>query len=153
MKTLYLIKSVLPFVFLPIAPGVLQLELARQGLLGGGWAIFVIAGQGIFTLATIAWLGVIIARQRRTGFLRMSCVSKKVFFQGQWMTVEQYLAEHHNVQVSHGMTPEESKAWVADAEEYVRRETVSLPNPQHETVPLPEVVEAHALPDYEHSAA
>jgi hypothetical protein len=52
----------------------------------------------------------------------MSCVSKKVFFKGTWMTVEQYLAEQHNVVVSHGMTPEESKEWIADAEEYLRRE-------------------------------
>ncbi len=107
MKTVYLIKSVLPFIFLPVAPGMLQIELARQGLLSGGWALYVIAGQGIFTLATMVWLSIVIIRQRRTGFLRMSCVSKKVHFEGRWMTVEQYLAEHHNIQVSHGMTPEE----------------------------------------------
>ena len=105
----------------------LQLELARQGLLTGNWASFAIAAQGIFTLGLIAWLGLSLTRQRRKGFLRMSCVSKKVHFQGRWMTVERYLAEHHNiVVVSHAMTPEESQAWLADAEEYLRQEIPSL---------------------------
>ncbi len=122
MKTLYLIKSLLPFIFLPVAPGVFQIELARQGFLSGHWAGYIIAAQGIFTLGTIVWMGLVILRQRQKAFLRMSCVSKKVFFQGRWMTVEQYLAEFHNIHVSHGMTPEESQAWVADAEDYLRRE-------------------------------
>ncbi len=151
MKTFYLIKSVLPFIFLPVAPGVLQIELAHQGFMAGGWACYVIAGQGIFTLATIAWLGVVIARQRQKAFLRMSCVSKKVFFLGRWMAVEEYLAEHHNIQVSHGMTPEESKAWVSDAEEYLRRETAATD--EHATAPLPEVAHASAESQLHESAA
>jgi hypothetical protein len=57
MKTLYLTKTLLPLLFLPVAPGVLQLELARQGLMTGNWAGLVIAAQGIFTLGLIAWLG------------------------------------------------------------------------------------------------
>src|ERR1700679_1713857 len=76
MKTLYLTKTLLPLLFLPVAPGVLQLELARQGLLTGNWADFVIAAQGIFTLGIIAWLGLSITRHRQKAFLRMSCVSK-----------------------------------------------------------------------------
>jgi hypothetical protein len=151
MKTLYLIKSVLPFIFLPIAPGVLQVELARQGLLTGPCAVYVIAGQGIFTLGTIAWVGIVILRQRPKAFVRMSCVSKKVYFQGRWMTVEQYLAEHHNVHVSHGMTPEETQAWVEDAEDYLRREIPPVGGQQ--TVPLPEVVENTVPHELEHSAA
>lgn len=142
MKTLYLLKSLLPFIFLPVAPGVLQIELARQGFLTGSCAGYVIAAQGIFTLGTIAWLGLIIIRQRQKAFVRMSCVSKKVYFQGQWMTVEQYLAEHHNVHVSHGMTPEESQAWIADAEDYLRREQFGT-----------EIDPTCALPEVEHSAS
>jgi hypothetical protein len=122
MKTLYLIKSILPFIFLPVAPGMLQIELARQGFLAGDWAILAVIVQGILTLGMVRWLGRHIYHKREKAFLRMSCVSKKVFFQGRWMTVEQYLAEQHNVVVSHGMTPEESQQWVADAEEYLRRE-------------------------------
>ena len=122
MKTLYLVKTILPLLFLPVAPGMLQIELARQGFLTGGWGLFSIGAQGLFTLGTIVWLGFIIFRKREKAFLRMSCVSKKVFFQGSWMTVEQYLAEHHNVFVSHGMTPEESQEWLSDAEDYLRRE-------------------------------
>lgn len=136
MKTLYLIKSILPFIFLPIAPGMLQIELARQGVLTGYWAFGIIAAQGIFTLGTIGWLGLMIARRERKAFLRMSCVSKKVFFQGRWMTVEQYLAEHHNVVVSHGMTPEETREWVADAEQYLREQ---IPHDLTETTPLPDI--------------
>jgi len=122
MKTVYLIKSILPFIFLPVAPGVLQMELARQGFLTGHWAIFAIGAQGLLTLGTLAWLGLIIFRKQGKAFLRMSCVSKKVHFQGHWMSVEQYLADHHNIVVSHGMTPEESREWLEDAQAYLRRE-------------------------------
>lgn len=121
MKTFYLIKSLLPLFFLPIAPGMLQIELARLGFLTGSGTLYAVIAQGLLTMGTIAWLGYAIARKQEKAFLRMSCISKKVFFQGRWMTVEQYLAEHHNIVVSHGMTPEESREWVADAEEYLRR--------------------------------
>ena len=140
MKTFYLIKSLLPFIFLPIAPGILQVELARQGFLTGAWAFYLIAAQGVFTLVTIAWIGFAIMRSRDKAFLRMSCVSKKVYFQGRWMTVEAYLAEHHNVVVSHGLTPEESQAWLQDAEEYLRREQLAME--LDETAALPEVEES-----------
>ncbi len=149
MKTLYLIKSILPFIFLPVAPGVLQIELARQGLLTGSWAVCVIAAQGIFTLGIIAWLGLAITRQRRKAFMRMSCVSKKVYFQGRWMTVEQYLAEHHNVHVSHAMTPEESQAWMADAEDYLRENFVAEGD---QTGALPEVAESASPEQFQESA-
>ena len=139
MKTFYLIKSLLPFIFLPIAPGILQVELARQGFLTGAWAFYLIAAQGVFTLVTIAWIGFAIMRSRDKAFLRMSCVSKKVYFQGRWMTVEAYLAEHHNVVVSHGLTPEESQAWVADAESYLRQEHLMADGDA--TCSLPEVDE------------
>jgi hypothetical protein len=151
MKTLYLTKSLLPLLFLPVAPGVLQLELARQGLLTGNWASFAIAAQGIFTLGLIAWLGLSLTRQRRKGFLRMSCVSKKVHFQGRWMTVERYLAEQHNIVVSHAMTPEESQAWLADAEEYLRQEIPSLEADQ--TGALPEVTANGTPRELQQSAA
>ena len=82
MKTFYLLKLMLPFVLLPIAPGVLQFELARQGFLTGSEAFYAIVAQGVFTLGTIAWLGRLISRRQERGFLRMSCVSKKVFHQG-----------------------------------------------------------------------
>lgn len=124
MKTFYLIKSFLPFVFLPIAPGVVQVELERHGLLSyGGGAFLSISIQIIFTLAVIMWL--IYSRHQKNrakAFLRMSCVSKKVFHDGRWMTVERYLAEHHNITVSHGMTPEESTDWLRESEEWMRKE-------------------------------
>lgn len=155
MKTLYLLKTLLPFIFLPIAPGFLQIELARQGFLAGHWAAYVIAAQGIFTLGTIGWLGLTIIRQREKAFLRMSCVSKKVYFQGRWMTVEEYLAENHNIQVSHGMTPEESQAWVADAERYIREERLLSDGDPNCTLPEPETeLEERAVPrQLQHSAA
>jgi hypothetical protein len=126
MKTFYLIKSFLPFVFLPIAPGVIQVELERRGLLTyGSSAFFTILMQVIFTLGIIVWLARVVNQKNKTkAFLRMSCVSKKVFYQGRWISVEQYLADYHNVVVSHGMTPEESTAWVHESEEWLRREAV-----------------------------
>jgi hypothetical protein len=122
MKTFYLIKSFLPFTFLPIAPGVVQIELVRQGLLTDGSSILLaVLMQIAFTIGIIAWLA---CRANRTddasAFLKMSCVSKKVCHRGQWMTFEKYLADHHNIIVSHGMTPEESEAWVRDSEEWLR---------------------------------
>ena len=151
MKTLYLTKSLLPLLFLPVAPGVLQLELARQGLLTGDWAGLVVAAQGIFTLGIIAWLGLSITRQRQKAFLRMSCVSKKVHFQGRWMTVESYLAEQHGIEVSHAMTPEESQAWLADADEYLRQELPPLHADQ--TGPLPDMMPAASAHHLQQSAA
>jgi hypothetical protein len=151
MKTLYLTKTLLPLLFLPVAPGVLQLELARQGLMTGNWAGLVIAAQGIFTLGLIAWLGLSITRHRQKPFLRMSCVSKKVHFQGRWMTVESYLAEQHGIEVSHAMTPEESQAWLADAEEYLRQEIPSLEADQ--TGALPEIITSSAPRQLQQSAA
>jgi len=149
MKTIYVIKSFLPLLFLPVAPGVLQMELARQGLLTGSWAAFVIAAQGVFTLGILAWLGSQIVRQQQKAFLRMSCVSKKVFFKDRWMTVEQYLAEQHNVLVSHSMTPEESRAWLADAEDFLRRESAAA----EETVALPEMMDSSAEHPFHQTAA
>ncbi len=67
------------------------------------------------------------------------------------MTVETYLAEQHNVVVSHGLTPEETQAWVADAEEYLRRER--LVTELTETAALPEVEDRPASRELEESAA
>jgi hypothetical protein len=151
MKTLYLTKYILPFIFLPVAPGVLQLELARQGYLTGTAAAYVIAAQGIFTLVTLGWLGITIIRQRQGAFLRMSCVSKKVYIQGRWMAVEQYLAENHNIQVSHAMTPEETQAWIAEAQEYLRRENVAAEADQSDA--LPEPIDSESPRHFQESAA
>ena len=148
---LYLLKSILPFLFLPVAPGVLQIELARQGLMTGNWAVSIIAAQGIFTLGIIAWLGLVITRKRQGAFLRMSCISKKVHFQGRWMSVESYLAENHNIQVSHAMTPEESRAWLADADDYLRQEIPSIDADQ--TAALPEVEPGAKPREFHESAA
>jgi hypothetical protein len=122
MKTLYLIKSFLPFIFLPIAPGVIQVELERRGILTyGSSAFFPVLMQIVFTLGIIVWLARLVNRKNETkAFLKMSCVSKKVLYRGQWVSVEQYLADYHNIVVSHGMTPEESEAWVRESEEWLR---------------------------------
>ena len=127
MKTFYLIKSFLPFIFLPIAPGVVQVELERHGVLTyGSSALFAILIQIAFTLGIIAWLARVVNRKNNTqAFLRMSCISKKVYDRGRWVSVEQYLADNHNIVVSHGMTPEESKAWVRESEEWLREEKES----------------------------
>jgi hypothetical protein len=147
MKTFYLLKSFFPFVFLPIAPGVVQVELERHGLLSyGAGAYLSISIQIAFTLAVIVWL--VHSRQRAQtkeqvkAFLKMSCVSKKVFHGGNWITVERYLAENHNITVSHGMTPEESTAWLRQSEEWLRNESeIDF----HATADVESVSEKHAL--------
>jgi hypothetical protein len=124
MKTIYLIKSFVPFIFLPFAPGVVQVELERQGLLShSSNTIFSLLVQIAFSAGIIIWLARTVKQKKETkAFLKMSCISKKVFHQGEWMSVEQYLAEHHNVVVSHGMTPEEANVWMREAEEYIEQE-------------------------------
>jgi hypothetical protein len=125
MKTIYLIKAFMPFLFLPFAPAVVQVELERQGLLDcGSSTFFSILVQIAFTVGVVFWLARVVSRRNQTkAFLKMSCVSKKVFHNGEWVSVEQYLADHHNVTVSHGLTPEEAKDWVRESEEYLEKET------------------------------
>src|SRR5258708_8448483 len=109
MKTIYLMKSFAPLIFLPFAPGMVQVELERHGFLTyGNSTFFTMMVQIAFTLGIIVWQARMINRKNEKAFLKMSCVSKKVFYDGRWMSVEQYLAENHNVVVSHGMTPEEA---------------------------------------------
>jgi hypothetical protein len=129
MKTIYLIKSFAPFIFLPLAPGVVQLELMRQGVLAyGNGALLAVVVQVTFTLGIVFWLAHRVNLKNQTtkakarAFLKMSCVSKKVFHNNEWVSFEQYLSDHHNVVVSHGMTPEEAKNWVQESEAYLRRE-------------------------------
>ena len=124
MKTIYLIKSFLPFIFLPIAPGVVQIELERQGLLTSSSSVLcTILVQIVFTLGMIVWVTYKVPKKLESkAFLKMSCVSKKVFHDGRWMSVEKYLADHHNIVVSHGMTPEEATDWMRESEEWLRVE-------------------------------
>jgi hypothetical protein len=125
MKTIYLLKSLVPLIFLPFAPGVVQVELERHGLITYGTSpVFAFLVQIAFTLGIVVWIARIINRKGQTSkaFLKMSCVSKKVFYGGRWMPVEQYLAENHNVVVSHGMTPEEATSWIRESEQWLREE-------------------------------
>jgi hypothetical protein len=127
MKTYYFLKTVMPFIFLPVAPGVLQVELVRQGLLGSNVGLtYAVVMQVLFTFGIVAWLFRIVRRRGEKSFLRMSCVSKKVFHDGKWVSVERYLSEKHNVIVSHGMTPEESSEWSQQAEAYLRQVDVRM---------------------------
>jgi hypothetical protein len=124
MKTLYIFKSGFPAFFLPLAPEVAQDELERHGMIaGGGSMLAVVTLQVLLTFAVVAWLvRSFQQRKKDTEFLRMSCVSKKVFHQGRWMSVESYLADQHNIVVSHGMTPEESDAWLRESREWAEAE-------------------------------
>ena len=127
MKTYYFIKSILPYLFLPLAPGVVQVELARLGFTNGPTGFLAFFMQIVFTLGIIVFLVRAIHRKNEAReFLRMSCVSKKVFIHGKWISVEQYLADRHNVVVSHGMTPEETEAWLRESEEYLREVDIPL---------------------------
>jgi len=127
MKTIYLIKSFLPFIFLPIAPGVVQIELERHGLLtSSSGVLFTILMQIVFSVGVIVWATHKVPKKNESkAFLTMSCVSKKVFHDGRWMSVEKYLADHHNIVVSHGMTPEEAGDWMRESEEWLRAEKES----------------------------
>jgi hypothetical protein len=138
MKTFYIIKSFLPIICLPIAPGVLQVELQRQGLLGGNTSVLIaVLLQLLFTVVIVLWIARAIRHEHEEkAYLKMSCVSKKVFHEGEWMTVERYLADRHNIVVSHGMTPEESTEWLRDAREWVRTQAaseVNVPQPYRRT--------------------
>ncbi len=117
---MYIFKTGFPAFFLPLAPEVVHDELQRHGLIAGSSGmLIVVALQFLLTLGIVLWLVRTVHRHKQnTAFLKMSCVSKKVFHQGKWMSVEKYLADHHNIVVSHGMTPEESDAWLREAREW-----------------------------------
>ena len=153
MKTIYLFKSVLPAMLLPFAPQVAQAELHRHGIAtttDGVW--FMALLQILLAVGVAFWLlrSRPQPRKRNRAFLKMSCVSKKVYHDGQWMTVEKYLAEHHNIVVSHGMTPEETQEWVADAEQYLREQ---IPHELSETAALPEMEPREHSREFQESAA
>ncbi len=122
MKTFYILK-ILPALLLPLAPAVVQAELQRHGVaIGNNAFCLIIVLQILLTFGIVARLVRSLHRKNDKAFLRMSCVSKKVCVQGQWMSVEKYLADHHNIVVSHGMTPEESDEWLRDARAWADRE-------------------------------
>src|ERR1700761_2138043 len=109
MKTFYLIKSCFPLAFLPVAPSVLQVELQHDGLLSPGSGVtYAILLQVILSVILTVLVARTVRNKDKQSFLRMSCVSKKVLHKGEWVSVERYLADNHNVTVSHGMTPDEA---------------------------------------------
>ena len=137
MKTFYLIKSFLPFAFLPIAPSVVQAELQREGILApAGGALLSVVMQVIFTLGIIAWIARTVHRKNQTqAFLRMSSLSKKVYHQDRWISVEQYLALNHNIVVSHGLTPDEWEEWVRESEQYLGTEVPDVRRKLKQSIP------------------
>ena len=103
-----------------------------MGLLshGSGATYFALLIQIAFSAGIVWWLVRTLKKKNvetnTKAFLKMSCVSKKVCHNGVWMSVEQYLAEHHNIVVSHGMTPEEATDWMRESEAFIERETKSF---------------------------
>jgi hypothetical protein len=123
MKTFYLIKSLSPFLFLLTAPRVLEAEMARQSFFANGPSVvFNLVVQILFAIALFIWFSRVVKQKKESAaFLKMSCVSKKVFHDDRWITVEQYLSDHHNIVVSHGMTPEECADWKRQALDEMNR--------------------------------
>ncbi len=117
MKTFYLIKPFAPFLFLPVAPGLLEAELERHGTLGliGSFLVPVLVQLVLTVILLLILNRTQLGKAKSKTILRMSCVSKKVFYKDKWHSIEEYLLLTQGVLISHGMTPEESATWVREA--------------------------------------
>jgi hypothetical protein len=111
----YVVRRLFPiFIVVPLLLGLLRAESERLGWISRDTGIACMAfGQFLIGMAMLFW----VARNlRREGQLKkmvkMSCVSKRILDHGSWVTVEEFLSDHYNVEVSHGMTSEEADQWL-----------------------------------------
>jgi hypothetical protein len=116
----HLARRLLPlFIFMPLFLGSLRAECEQQGWISHETGVALMALAQFFV--GVGMLFLVAHNLDRVDALKkvvkMSCVSKKVFDQGNWVPVEKYLLDHFNIEVSHGMTPEECEAWLREGEE------------------------------------
>jgi len=117
-----LVRSLLPvFILMPLLFGLLRTEGERRGWVSHETGIALMAmGQFFLGVGMLFWVARNLDRvEALKKIIKMTCVSKKVFHQGEWVTVEEYLREHHNIEVSHGMTPDEAETWLREAMESI----------------------------------
>ena len=82
----------------------------------------------ILVLSSILGVLVMLRRfMRAKQFLVISAYSKKVNYKGEWITIEEYLQRELGVEVSHGMTPDESREVMDDF--HRRRALAGIPGP------------------------
>ncbi len=116
----YLVRWLLPvFLLLPFLFGLLRAEGERRGWISHESGIaFMALGQFFIGAVMLFWVARNLDRvDVLKKVIRMSCVSKKIFDQGDWVSVEKYLMSHYNIEVTHGMTPEEAETWLREASE------------------------------------
>jgi hypothetical protein len=120
-----LARLLLPlFILIPLLLGFLRIEAERNGWISHeiGTSLMALA-QVLIGAGMLFWLVVTIDRaQAMEKFITMSCVSKKIFHEGQWISVEEFLYKQFNIRISHGMTPQEAKTWLDDGMAEIERE-------------------------------
>lgn len=118
-------RTLLPlFILIPMGLGLLRIEAERAGWITHetGTSLMALA-QVLIGVSMLFWVAHMIDRAATLEkIVTMSCVSKRVLRDGEWIAIEKYLHEQHHIQVSHGMTPDEAEAWLNDAKDYLARE-------------------------------
>jgi hypothetical protein len=116
----YIVQWLFPvFIVMPLLFGLLRAEGERRGWISHETGIaFMALGQFFIGTGMLFWVALNLNRvEALKKIIKMSCVSKKILDEGNWVTVEKYLSDHHNIEVSHGMTPEEAETWLREAKE------------------------------------
>jgi two-component system cell cycle sensor histidine kinase/response regulator CckA len=120
-----LARILLPiFIFVPLVLGLLRIEGERAGWISHemGTSLMALA-QVLIGVSMLFWVVHTIDRAASLEkIVTMSCVSKKVLRDGEWITIEEYLHDQYHVQISHGMTPQEAETWLNEAKDSLARE-------------------------------
>jgi hypothetical protein len=120
-----LARLLLPiFILVPLLLGLVRIEAERAGWFTHeiGTSLMALA-QVFIGVGMLFWLVYTIDRaQVLEKFVTMSCVSKRILEDGEWIGIEQFLFDHYNIRISHGMTPEEAEAWLNEAREFIALE-------------------------------
>jgi hypothetical protein len=120
-----LARLLLPlFIFVPMGLGFLRIEAERAGWINHEIGTSLMALFQVFIgVGMLFWLVYTIDRAKTLEkFVTMSCVSKRILHDGEWIAIEQYLYDQYHIQISHGMTPKEAEDWLSDAQDYLAQE-------------------------------
>jgi hypothetical protein len=118
----FLVRWLCPiFIVVPLFLGLLRGECERLGWISHETGIALMAYvQFLIGMAMLIWvartLSHVEALKRQ---VKISCFSKLILDKGSWVTVEKYLSDNYNVEISHGMTPDEADIWLRQGTEEI----------------------------------
>jgi two-component system cell cycle sensor histidine kinase/response regulator CckA len=112
------------FLMVPLGLGLLRIEAERSGWVTHeiGTSLMALA-QVLIGVGMLFWLVYTIDRAAMLEkFVTMSCVSKRVLHDGEWIALEKFLYDQYHIQISHGMTPQEAQVWLDEAKEHLAQQ-------------------------------